>query len=501
MISNSAFNNVINNFLEHVYVLNNKAEIVFQTEHNNALLGFTDGEILEKGFAWLFVNPEFSLNDTLQKTLKYGEFYGTENFKHKTKKYINIAFRILCYDDEETKETLYILYLRDNTQQNIIRKDIIKKSLTIENLSRSRKIRDGEIDKAIYEILESSSRAMQSTRVNAWVFDEHKTEIQCVGNFDARVNNLVPQSALPRIAMPFYFKLFETEKIILTRDAFHETTTAELYDFYLKPHDIQSLMDIPVRIEGEMIGVICFENVGAPREWTLQEQKYGLVAAQMLSLTIESYNKRKAMQALEVALNEKTVLLQEVNHRVKNNLSIVSSLLNLQSQKSHDEYHKQLFMECRNRIDSIAAVHELIYKAKSYSQLNFKEYLNQLIDHISASYKSKEHIKIQKGITDVHISIAAAIPLGLIVNELITNAYKHAFTNKKEGLIEISLLENNNQVFLTIKDNGSGFDKNVAPKNSIGMEILGGLIEQIDGTYSLNSDAKGTVFKISFSRK
>jgi two-component sensor histidine kinase len=311
----------------------------------------------------------------------------------------------------------------------------------------------------------------------------------------------VPQSALPRIAMPFYFKLFETEKIILTRDAFHETVTAELYDFYLKPHDIQSLMDIPVRIEGEMIGVICFENVGAPREWTLQEQKYGLVAAQMLSLTIESYNKRKAMQALEVALNEKTVLLQEVNHRVKNNLSIVASLLNLQSQKSNDEYHKQLFLECRNRIDSIAAVHELIYKAKSYSQLNFKEYLNQLVDHISASYKSNGHIKITKGITDVHISIAAAIPLGLIVNELITNAYKHAFTNKKEGLIEVSLLENNNQVFLTIKDNGNGFDTSVIPKNSIGMDILGGLIEQIDGTYSLHSDAKGTVFKISFSNK
>lgn len=501
MVSNSAFNNVVNNFLEHVFVLNSKAEIIFQTEHNNALLGFTNEEILEKGFGWLFVNPDFSLNDTLQKTLKYGEFYGTENFKHKTKKYINIAFRILCYDDEETKETLHIFYLRDNTQQNIIRKDIIKKSLTIENLSRSRKIRDGEIEQAIYEILESSSRAMQSTRVNAWIFDEHKTEIQCIGNFDARVNKLVPQSALPRIAMPFYFKLFETEKIILTRDAFHETVTAELYDFYLKPHDIQSLMDIPVRIEGEMIGVICFENVGAPREWTLQEQKYGLVAAQMLSLTIESYNKRKAMQALEVALNEKTVLLQEVNHRVKNNLSIVASLLNLQSQKSNDEYHKQLFLECRNRIDSIAAVHELIYKAKSYSQLNFKEYLNQLVDHISASYKSNGHIKITKGITDVHISIAAAIPLGLIVNELITNAYKHAFTNKKEGLIEVSLLENNNQVFLTIKDNGNGFDTSVIPKNSIGMDILGGLIEQIDGTYSLHSDAKGTVFKISFSKK
>lgn len=501
MVSKSFFNLIVNNFLEHVFVLNANREIIFQTENNNALLGYSNSEIIQKGFASLFINPQFILNEVFDKAKKYGEYYGTENFEHKTKKYINVAFRILYQEDEKSKEPLYVFYLRDNTQQNLVRKDIIKKSLTIENLSKSRKIRDGKFDEAIYEILESSSRAMQVTRVNAWVFDNEKTQIQCIGNFDTRVNKLVPQTALPRIAMPLYFNLFETEKIIITRDTRSEKKTAELYDFYLKPHDIQSLMDVPVRIEGEMIGVICFENVGAPREWTLQEQKYGLVAAQMLSLTIETNNKQKAKQALELALKEQTILLQEVNHRVKNNLSIVASLMNLQSEKSHDDYHKQLFMECRNRLDSIASVHELIYKAKTYSHINFKEYLNQIIEHISGSYQSFSHIKIIKGITDVHVDISSAIPLALIVNELITNAYKHAFINQKDGFIEISLLENNNQVFLTIKDNGQGFDKAIVPKNSIGMDILNGLIEQIEGTCKLTSDEKGTTYKISFSKK
>jgi two-component sensor histidine kinase len=501
MVNKSFFNLIVNNFLEHVFVLNSQLEIIFQTENNSSLLGFSNDEILEKGFTSLFINPLFSLNEALDKAEKYGEFYGTENFEHKTKKHINIAFRILYQEDESTHEHLFVFYLRDNTQQNLVRKDIIKKSLTIENLSKSRKIRDGQINEAIYEILESSSRAMQVTRINAWLFDKEKTQIQCIGNFDARENKLVPQTALPRIAMPLYFNLFETEKIIITRDTLTETKTAELYEFYLKPHDIQSLMDVPVRIEGEMIGVICFENVGAPREWTLQEQKYGLVAAQMLSLTIESHNKQLAKKALELALEEQTILLQEVNHRVKNNLSIVASLMNLQSEKSHDDYHKQLFMECRNRLESIASVHELIYKAKSYSHINFKEYLNQIIEHISNSYKSFEYIKIVKGITDVHVDISSAIPMALIVNELITNAYKHAFHNKTEGIIEISLLENNNQVFLTIKDNGNGFDKTVIPKNSIGMDILSGLIEQIEGTCNLTSNEKGTLYKISFSKK
>lgn len=493
--------NIVNNFLEHAVVLNNNQKIVFQTNDLISLLGYSEDELCAMNFKDLFVNSNFSLDETLLKAKKYGEFIGTENIKHKTKNYINIAYRIYCQEDDDKREDVFVFYLRDNTQQNLIRKDIIKKSLTIENLSKSRKIRDGKINEAIFEILETSSKAMHTARVNAWVFDNEKTEIQCIGNFDARENKLVPQSALPRIAMPLYFNLFETEKIIITRDAFTEPKTAELYEVYLKPHDIQSLMDIPVRIEGEMIGVICFEHVGSPREWTLQEQKYGLVAAQMLSLTIESHNKQIAKQALEVSLKEQQVLLQEVHHRVKNNLSIVASLMNLQAEKSHDDYHKQLFVECRNRLDSIASVHELIYKAKSYSQLNFKDYLNQIIEHIASSYSSVQNVKIVKGITDVHVDVSVAISLALIVNELITNAYKHAFSNKKDGIIEISLLENNNQVFLIVKDNGNGFDKSIIPKNSIGLEILNGLIEQIAANCQLTSDEKGTGYKISFSKK
>lgn len=493
-------NAIINNFLEHVIVLNKDEQFIFQTDCSQNLFGYTNDEVKEN-FKSLFINTNFSLTNTLQKAKKYSEYFFTENVKHKTKKYINLAFRVQYIENENSNESYYVFYIRDNTQQNLVRKDIIKKSLTIESLSKSRKIRDGRINEAIYEILESCSRAMHTTRVNAWVFDKNRTEIQCIGNFDARENKLVPQTALPRIAMPFYFSLFETEKIIITNDTLNETKTAELYEFYLKPHNIQSLMDIPIRIEGEMIGVICFENVGSPREWSLQEQKFGLVAAQLLSLTIETYNKQKAKIELEHALKEKNILLQEVNHRVKNNLAIVSSLLNLQSEKSKDDYHKTLFTDCQNRINSIASVHELIYKTNSFSSINFKEYLNQIIDHIAKSFDPNDTVKINKGITDVDLDISTSISLALIVNEIMTNAYKHAFKDKSNSQIDISLLENNKHVFLNIKDNGVGFNQNTISKNSSGLEILKGLIEQIDATYDLKTNEQGSVYKISFSKK
>ncbi|MDF2449816.1 MAG: hypothetical protein K0R26_2320 [Bacteroidota bacterium] len=501
MLSQPFIKHVLNNFLEHVFVLNSNQEFLFKSEGIENLLGFSNSEIAGGSFSGLFLDPNFSFNETIEKAKKYGEFLSIENFKHKTKKYINIAFRVIYQEDQVTGEELYIFYLRDNTQQNIIRKDIIKKSLTIENLSKSRMIRDGHIDEAIYEILESSSRAIQTTRVNAWVFDENKTKIQCIGNYDVRENKLVHQASLPRIIMPRYFSLFETEKIIITTDTSKENRTDEMDETYLRPNDIQSLMDIPVRIEGEMIGVICFENVGAPREWTLMEQKYGLVAAQMVSLTIESYNKQKVKQELELSVKEKTILLNEVNHRVKNNLAIVSSLMNLQSEKSKDNYHKQLFIECRNRLDSISTVHELIYKSKNYAEIDFKAYLDKIIDHITASYQSFGFVVVIKNIESVKVNISYAVPLALIVNELITNSYKHAFNSKNEGEIHIHLHEEKERVNLLISDNGSGFDKDNIPKTSMGMDILNGLIHQIEGTCDLVSDDKGTRYKISFSNK
>ena len=139
MVSKVFFNLIVNNFLEHVFILNSKKEIIYQTENNSALLGYNNEEIRKDSLASLFVNRHFSFNDALKKAKKYGEYYGTENFKHKSKKYINIAFRIIFHEESSNNEALYVFYLRDNTQQNLIRKDVIKKSLTIEKLSRSQK--------------------------------------------------------------------------------------------------------------------------------------------------------------------------------------------------------------------------------------------------------------------------------------------------------------------------------------------------------------------------
>jgi two-component sensor histidine kinase len=393
----------------------------------------------------------------------------------------------------------YIFYIRNNTKAKMYRKDIMKKFLTIEKFSKSRKIRDGRLDEAIYEILELSAKATGIERVNAWVISSDHSEIRCIGNFDLRVNKFVELNNLPRISMPNYFRLFETEKIITTSDTYTDARTKELLDFYLKPQSIQAMMDIPIRIEGDMVGVVCFEHTGSTHEWGLLEQKFGLVIAQMISLAIETHTKLATQKDLEHSVNEQRILLQEVHHRVKNNLAIVSSLINLQSDKAKDDYHRALFEECRNRLNSIATIHQMLYRSKSFSKINFREYLGEIVNNLYDSYGSGEkEIIITRDLEDISLDLSQAVPLSLIVNEVITNSFKHAFNNRKKGAIHIELKAGEaKKRKLTIRDDGPGFTKTETENISLGMDIIDGLVEQIEGKYRFENN-KGSVFILEF---
>jgi two-component sensor histidine kinase len=231
-----------------------------------------------------------------------------------------------------------------------------------------------------------------------------------------------------------------------------------------------------------------------------RRKKFGLVISQMVSLALETNEKLKVTEELKHLINEQKVLLQEVHHRVKNNLTIVSSLLNLQSEKAKDDYHYNLFQEARSRVNSIATVHQLLYQSKSYSSINFKKYLHELLQNLSDTFTNEtKEIKLVPKINDVELPISIAIPLSLIVNELVTNSYKHAFQAKNTGKIEIELSEKDNLVELIVQDNGPGFDSALIKKSSVGLEILDALIEQINATL-IYSNLDGSSYKITFSK-
>ena len=162
-----------------------------------------------------------------------------------------------------------------------------------------------------------------------------------------------------------------------------------------------------------------------------------------------------------LSLKEKEHLLKEIHHRVKNNLQIVSSLLNLQSESIVDEKYLGLIKESHNRINSMALVHEMLYKSKDLSKIELKEYIEVLSSSVNMSYSSpSKEISFKYDIqTGIFLEIDMMIPIGLILNEILSNSYKYAFKDMKTGLITIVLKQDKSKLLLTVFDNGIGLDK------------------------------------------
>ena len=209
---------------------------------------------------------------------------------------------------------------------------------------------------------------------------------------------------------------------------------------------------------------------------------------------------KKAEAHVAASLHEKEVLLSEIHHRVKNNMAVISGLLGLQSSYVEDENLKLLFEESRNRIHSMALIHDKLYQHETFARIDFNTYCNDLINYIKSSYDNTD-TKVTYSITcnDVFVDMKNAVPCGLILNELISNAYKHAFKNKKEGEIKIVCTKMGGKFTMMVSDNGIGFDaeKTLEQPVSLGLTLISALVDQVSGTLkAINKN--GTTYYISF---
>ncbi len=213
--------------------------------------------------------------------------------------------------------------------------------------------------------------------------------------------------------------------------------------------------------------------------------------------------KNKLNKSLSISLNEREVLLKELHHRVKNNLQIISSLLNLQKKFKANKSVDEIIEISRNRIATMVSVHEKLYRSKSLKDVDIKEYTEELISNVASSFSSEEKdVKISVSSEDIKVEVNKLIPYGLILNELITNSFKHAFANKKDAKFEVYISEENKLIIIDVKDNGKGLPDNFdfSQSNSLGMKLINGLAEQINGKFETLKTQIGTHFRISFKR-
>lgn len=221
---------------------------------------------------------------------------------------------------------------------------------------------------------------------------------------------------------------------------------------------------------------------------------------EQLSLKNRQINEQKAQ--IEHSLKEKEALIKEIHHRVKNNLQIITSMLNLQMSKANDEKTELILFEAKQRINAIALTHQMLYQKVTISNIRISEYINTLVKQIENTMASPLiELVVDVPDSDDRLTIDGAVPLGLIINELLTNAYKHAFPKGREGRITVSLTDHPGSFTVSVADNGIGFNQELmnSENKTLGMELVHILVDQLDSKLVISSD-HGTMFKFDIKK-
>ena len=296
-----------------------------------------------------------------------------------------------------------------------------------------------------------------------------------------------------------------TKKIVILDWANHEGLFTG--DRYIIEHQVKSLLGLPILYQDQLQGIIYLENRLVRGTFTPKQLEILKVLISQVSISIENARLYKNLEnhaSVQKSLHQKEILLKEIHHRVKNNLLVVSHLLEFQADYIDDPKVIKMLENSQNRIHSMALVHEHLYNTVDLDKVDFGQYTQTLIEKLSYSHATEEkEISFSLDIDSVKLNIETANPCGLIINELISNAIEHAFPDHQGGNIAVSLKDNSDKLILAIQDDGIGLpdEFDLHSSDSLGLQLIATLVEQLNGTIELSktNGANGTEIKITFS--
>lgn len=333
------------------------------------------------------------------------------------------------------------------------------------------------------DLVESASFGVLLLRENRFVFANPKS-MEVLGYKDS---NNVLEKEIDLILLEEDRPLFEKEMEILQKKKSIPFSNYTFKNRQGKLVDVEAKFSL-IEYEGTEIIQLTFIDIS---------DKIKIKAATEKIKSTEKFN-----SILQKQLHEKEVLLKEVHHRVKNNMQVISSILSLQSSYHQDKKVNKILKESQNRILTMALIHEKLYTTKDFSEISFDSYIEDLVRNIVGSNKAKGvEIDLQFKLDKMFLNLDHAIPLGLIVNELVSNSLKYAFVDRKRGTLILKLIEEGSKIILSIEDNGVGIDKKIdfRKTETLGLQLVNTLVEQLNGEIE-RIETEGAGFSIKFNR-
>ena len=369
----------------------------------------------------------------------------------------------------------------------------------IEGLSKSVMISEGDIAGMAEEICYRGAHFLKVDRVNIWMVNENETQLNCVKAYNRSKDTFYEEQPLKADEFPNYFNHIRRSELIISENVYDESFNKELVDIYLKPNNIYSMMEIPILSGGKFKGIVCFEQTQKQHSWISHEQHFAIALAHLLTITLEISEKNNYRDQLEKALKEKSTLITEINHRVKNNLSVIIALIKAEGYKAKDDFHEELFKTVLSKVFTLSTLQHSLYDSNDYNHLDLNTFIPQLVSNINSTHGHHLKVDINLSIEPVVIHADSSIPVSLVLNELLTNAYKYAFNGNQKNRLSIVLKRiREGIVELKVEDNGPGLPENYKTSGS-GFELINDLLEQIDAKYEVISNEKGTSIQIEFA--
>ena len=256
---------------------------------------------------------------------------------------------------------------------------------------------------------------------------------------------------------------------------------------------IEAFVSISLIKQGEIVLALTIASE-TPRAWTEREITLLYEAGER---TWDAVQRGKVEAELRASLAEKESLLSEVHHRVKNNLQVITSLLHLQSRGPREEEVRHLFQETLNRVQSIASIHELLYRSKNFAQVDLLAYVQQLVPGLVRFYGASARVQVQLEGGSAGLNLERAVPFGLLLNELISNALRHGLPEPESGSLYVELKGERDLILLKVRDTGRGLPPGSlteGQESSLGLKLVHLLVQQLNGTVEFHSEAGTTVY-------